>query len=61
MKTRDETFFETQANNRKKDRFTKVDSNAFEVGKASYFDYWPPMESHLSLLQIGKKPIKYKS
>ena len=61
MKTRDETYFETQANNRKKDRFTKVDSNAFEVGKASYFDYWPPMESHLSLLQIGKKPIKYKS
>ena len=55
------TFFETQANNRKKDKFTKVDSNAFEIGKAIYFDYWPPMESQLSLLQIDTKPTKFKS
>ena len=55
------TFFETQANNRKKDKFTKVDSNAFEEDKAIYFDYWPPMKSQLALLQIDKKPIKFKS
>ncbi len=61
MKTRDKTFFETQANNRKKFKLTKIDSNEFEIGKATYFDYWPPMQSHVTLLQIDKKPTKYKS
>jgi len=55
------TLFETQANNRKKDKFIKTDSKEFEEGKAIYFDYWPPMESQLALLQIDKKPIKFKS
>ena len=63
------TFFETQVNNRKKFGFTEINSNAFEVGKESYFDYWPlasygpwqqPMELQLSLLQIDKKPTKFK-
>ena len=52
-------FFEVQANNRKKVRFTKIDSIEFETGKADYFDYWPPMQSQLSSLEIGKKPTKY--
>ena len=55
------TFFETQANNRKKDMLTKTDSKDFETEKAIYFDYWPPMESPLLLLQIDKKPTKFKS
>ena len=60
MKTRDGiTFFETQVNNRKKFKLTKINSNEFEIGKAKYFDYWPPMQSHVTLLQIDKKPTKY--
>ena len=49
------TFFEKQANNRKRISLTTIDSKEFETGKANYFDYWPPMQSQVTLLQIGKK------
>jgi hypothetical protein len=49
------TFFEVQASSRKKFGFTEIDSNEFETAKAIYFDYWPPMQSKVTLVQIGKK------
>ena len=55
------TLFEIQADNRKKFRSTKIDSKEFESGKASYFDYWPPMQSPMTEVQICNKPAKYES
>ena len=48
-----------KTSNRTKFKLTKINSNEFEIGKATYFDYWPPMQSQVTLLQIDKKPIKY--
>ena len=53
------TFFEIQADNRKKFRSTKIASKEFEIEKAIYFDYWPPMESPITKVQICNKPVKY--
>ncbi len=55
------TLFEIQADNRKKFRSTKIDSKEFESGKAEYFDYWPPMESPITEVQICKKPTRFES
>ena len=55
------TLFEIQADNRKKFRSTKIDSKEFESRKASYFDYWPPMESPITEVQICKKPTRFES
>ena len=55
------TLFEIQADNRKKFRSTKIDSKEFESGKASYFDYWPPMQSPMAEVQICKKPTRFES
>ena len=55
------TLFEIQADNRKKYRSIKTDSKAFEIEKAMYFDYWPPMESPITKVQICKKPTRFES
>jgi hypothetical protein len=55
------TLFAIQADNRKKFRSTKIDSKEFESGKASYFDYWPPMQSPMAEVQICKKPTRFES
>ena len=55
------TFFEVQADNRTKCRSTKIDSKEFESGKASYFDYWPPMQLPMREVRICNKPAKYNS